>query len=74
LVDNKVILIGIDYYSIQKFNDPPDVHEILLQNEIIILETIDLRNVVEGNYNLYCAPLKIQGIEGAPCRAILTTI
>ncbi|MDA9332469.1 cyclase family protein [Saprospiraceae bacterium] len=64
-------LIGIDYHSIQKFNDNAYVHETLLRNEIVILETINLDNVEEGEYSLICAPLKINNLEGAPCRAIL---
>lgn len=74
LVDNEVKLIGIDYYSIQKFTDPADVHEILLENEILILETIQLAKTEEKLYELFCLPIKLEGLEAAPCRAVLKNI
>jgi arylformamidase len=40
----------------------------------VLLEGIDLREVEEGWYELYCLPLKLQNIEAAPCRAILERI
>jgi arylformamidase len=72
LYENNIDLIGIDYCSIQKFHDSNDTHKILLENNIIILEGLDLRQVEEGLYNLICLPLNVEGIEGVPVRAILT--
>jgi arylformamidase len=72
LVDHQIELIGIDYCSIQKFDDPVDTHQILLRNEVIILEGLDLSNVKQGEYHLLCFPIKVQGIEGVPVRAVLT--
>ena len=46
----------------------------LLKNKVVLLEGIDLREVEEGWYELYCLPLKLQKIEAAPCRAILKRI
>jgi arylformamidase len=37
----------------------------------VILEGLDLSGVSQGEYQLYCLPLKIGGVEGAPVRAIL---
>lgn len=74
IADNKFHLVGIDYYSIQKFDDPADTHEILLENEIVILETINLDSIKEGLYFLSCLPVKFVGLEGSPCRAILTEL
>ena len=71
MVENNIKLVGIDYYSIQKFSDPADVHEILLEAEVVILETINLYHVEEGVYDLICAPVKIKGLEGVPCRVFL---
>lgn len=64
-------LIGVDYLSIAAYNDPDMPHQVLLQKEIILLEGIDLSEVPEGMYTLYCLPLLIAGCEGAPARAIL---
>ncbi|MEZ4627650.1 MAG: hypothetical protein R2912_06045 [Eubacteriales bacterium] len=37
------------------------------------MKSLDLKNVPDGRYMLYAAPLKIAGAEGAPCRAILVS-
>jgi arylformamidase len=71
LVENKIDLIGIDYCSIQKFDDDVATHQTLLRNEVIILEGLDLRKVEAGKYNLICLPISVHGIEGAPVRAVL---
>jgi arylformamidase len=71
LINHEIDLVGIDYLSIQKFDDGPEVHQLLLGAEIIILETLDLRNIAPGIYHLICLPLRIRDVEGAPARAIL---
>lgn len=71
IVDKRLDLIGIDYLSIQKFHDGPETHQILLQAEVIIVETLNLGDVFEGVYELICLPLKIKGLEASPVRAIL---
>ena len=38
LVENKIKLIGNDYLSVAKFDQQPEVHRILLENKIIILD------------------------------------
>lgn len=64
-------LVGIDYLSIQRYGDPPAVHEILLGAGVLILEGIDLRQVSPGRWTLVCLPLRVTGIEAAPARAVL---
>lgn len=71
VIEKKIQLIGIDYCSIQKFDDSPETHQILLKNEVVILEGLDLRNVDEAQYQLICLPVKALGLEGVPVRAIL---
>lgn len=71
VVEKGIDLIGIDYLSIQRFNDGPETHQILLKAEVVIVETLNLEAVSQGNYELICLPLKIVGLEGAPLRAIL---
>lgn len=70
-LEKRVALIGIDYLSIQKFGDSPIVHELLLKAGVVVLEGIDLSNVEQGFYELFCLPLNLVGAEGAPARAIL---
>lgn len=71
IVDRGIHLIGIDYLSIQRFKDGPETHQILLENEVIIVETLNLEYVTQGWYNLICLPLKLEGLEGSPVRALL---
>lgn len=72
LVKLGIKLIGIDYYSIEKFKNPlHPVHHLLLKNNIVILEGLDLNSVPAGNYNLIALPLKIKDCDGSPVRAVL---
>jgi arylformamidase len=48
-VDRNIHLIGIDYLSIQRFHDGPETHKILLNAEVVIVETLNLENVQPGN-------------------------
>jgi arylformamidase len=73
LVDQGVQLVGIDYLSIAPFKDPAPTHKILLSNNVVIVESLDLRSVEPGLYTLICLPLKLVGREAAPARAILLT-
>ena len=74
LVDSGVKLVGIDYLSVEKF-DSEDfaTHNILLENQVVIIEGLDLREVSSGDYELICLPLKIVGGagDGAPARTVL---
>lgn len=71
IVDHGILLVGIDYLSIQRFYDGPETHLILLRAEIVIIEGLNLANVEAGYYELLCLPLKLVGVEGAPVRAVL---
>ena len=74
LVDNGVVLVGIDYLSIEKSGSPwHPVHITLLEKEVVILEGVDLREVSAGDYELICSPLKYDGAtgDGSPARTFL---
>jgi arylformamidase len=72
LVSKGVKLVGVDYLSVETFNAPePVVHRTLLQNGVVIVEGLNLSRVPEGRYQLICLPLKVQGADGAPARAVL---
>jgi arylformamidase len=74
LVDLGIKLVGIDYLSIETFkSERHETHMTLLSKGIVIVEGLDLRNVVPGQYELICLPLKIAtGTgDGAPARAVL---
>lgn len=71
VADNGIHLVGIDYHSIQLFHDPPDTHQILLENEVVIVETLNLLEVPPGDYKLFCLPTKVNGVEGISARVVL---
>lgn len=72
LADNDIKLIGFDYLSLEKFGDSEHpVHRYLLGNQVIILEGLNLSNIEEGDYEMFCLPLKLAGLDGAPARVIL---
>ncbi len=73
LIDYGARVVGIDYLSAEAFGSPDfAVHRALLGAKIIIIEGLNLATVEPGAYQLMCLPLKLQGAEGAPARAILT--
>lgn len=47
------------------------VHRALLSAEIVILESAVLSGVSEGGYFLSCVPLRMEGLDGSPCRPLL---
>ena len=71
LYNQGCVLIGTDSQSIGSYSDELSVHVALLGYGVAVLENLELKNVPDGRYTLYAAPLKISGAEGAPCRALL---
>lgn len=71
IVDRGILLIGVDYLSVQRYYDSPLTHEILLGAETIVIEGLNLYGVKSGQYHLTCLPLKLLGAEGSPARAVL---
>ena len=75
LAENNVKLIGIDYLSIDQFdNMHADAHHILLKKGVIIIEGLDLNKVKPGNYELIALPLKIKDGDGSPARVVLKMV
>jgi len=76
LVETGIKLVGIDYLSVEQFKSNTfETHHAFLSNGVVILESLDLRGVPSGVYELLCLPLKITGGsgDGAPTRVILRT-
>lgn len=72
LVDNGVELVGIDYLSIEQFHSGHHkTHRTLLERSVVIIEGLDLSVPAAGEYELICLPLRIEGCDGAPARAVL---
>jgi arylformamidase len=71
LAAKQLRLVGIDYLSIQRYSEPPDVHRALLGGGVPILEGLVLADVTPGPYELVCLPIRLVEVDGAPARAIL---
>ncbi|NMA07473.1 MAG: cyclase, partial [Ruminococcaceae bacterium] len=67
-------LLGNESQCVGPKESPMEVHVILLEAGIILLEGVVLKDVYEGKYLLNAAPINLVGLEGAPCRAYLIGI
>jgi arylformamidase len=70
-VERKVRMVGVDYLSVGGMEDGHVTHRILLEGGVSILEGLDLSKVAPGHYDLIALPLRIEGADGAPARAVL---
>ena len=74
LVEKGVVLAGIDYLSIEKYDNPgAPVHRRLLSAGMLVVEGVDLLDVPAGPCKIYCLPLRIRGGDGAPARVLIET-
>jgi arylformamidase len=72
LVAQRVWTIGVDYLSIGGYEkNGPEVHRVLLEAGVWIIEGLDLSRVQAGRYDLICLPLKFDHSDGAPARAVI---
>lgn len=72
LVSLGVKLVGVDYLSVEQFHSGHHrTHHTLLDSGVIIVEGLQLSEPPEGEYEFVCLPLKLEGCDGAPARAIL---
>ena len=72
LVQHGVELVGIDYLSVEQFHSGHHrTHRTLLEKRIVIVEGLALGGVAAGEYDFICLPLRLEGLDGAPARAVL---
>lgn len=71
IADSNLLLIGTDALSIAPSFDEYMPHLELARAGVAVLEGLYLEGVEDGAYTLSAFPLKVSGIEAAPCRAIL---
>jgi arylformamidase len=71
IVDKGIRLLGNDYLSVACRDQTGPVHEILLGAEVILVEGLLLDQAPAGACRFYCLPLKLQGSDGAPARAMI---
>lgn len=74
LVEHQVRMIGIEPPSVADVNNLAEVtqvHQILLGGSVIIVEGLNNLSAIESEKVFFAAlPLKIEGCDGSPCRAI----
>lgn len=71
---HRILTVGLDYLTIDPPTEPGfPAHMELLGKETLIIENICLRDVPAGRYELLAAPIKLVGVDGAWCRALLRT-
>ena len=69
--DYGVMLVGSETQSVGPLDAPMEVHKILLEKEIVLLEGLRLGELSEGSYFLFGAPINVGIAEGSPCRAVI---
>lgn len=71
LAESRVVLVGTDAPSIAPSFDEERTHRELARAGIAILENLNLSAIDDGEYDLCAFPVKLGGLEAAPCRAII---
>ena len=69
--DAGICLLGNESQTVGPEDAPMQVHKILLQRNVALLEGVVLRDIPAGRYFLSAVPLCLAGADGAPCRAFL---
>jgi arylformamidase len=65
-------LIGVDAPSVdERASKTLETHHALFDAGASILENLDLRDVADGRYELIALPLRVEGLDAAPVRAVL---
>lgn len=68
-------LVGVDYLSVGLYEaDGVETHRILLEGGIWIVEGLNLAGVKDGEYDMVCLPLRIEGCDGSPARVALRPV
>ena len=72
LVQRGVRLFGTDAPSVdRKTSTALEVHHVLLEKGVFVLENLSLRHILPGTYELLAQPLLVHGADAAPVRAML---
>lgn len=69
--DAGIELLGVERQTVGPDGDTKGVHKILLGADMALIEGVWLDEVKPGDYFLCAQPLKLAGVEGSPCRAVL---
>lgn len=67
-----VCLVGLDTPSVDAPDSKTlDAHKALARGGVVILEGLDLSRVEPGGYELIALPLRLEGMDASPVRAVL---
>ena len=73
-MEHGIRLVGVDYLSVAPYGNTGPTHYTLLRAGIVPDEGLNFDDVQEGKYHLICLPIKLEGCEGAPARAVLIDV
>ena len=72
LLERGLVLLGVDTPSVDaRHSKTLDVHHALFGGGAFNLESLDLRGVDDGEYELVAYPILLHGLDAAPVRAVL---
>ncbi|HEX7124085.1 MAG TPA: cyclase family protein [Gemmatimonadaceae bacterium] len=72
LLARGLMLLGVDAPSVDdRQSTTLPVHHALFSGGAFVLENLELRHVPDGEYELFAFPLKLEGLDAAPVRAVL---
>ena len=72
LADQGVVLLGIDTPSVDPCSSKElESHQAISERDLAILEGLVLEHVMPGVYRLMAFPLRIEGADATPVRAVL---
>ncbi|WP_102026290.1 cyclase family protein [Salirhabdus sp. Marseille-P4669] len=71
LAEKGVRGVGIDALGVERAQEGHPTHKTLFQNNIIVIEGLNFKDVEPGTYHMVAAPLKLVGIDAAPARVLL---
>jgi arylformamidase len=75
LLDRGLTLLGVDTPSVDARDSKTlEVHKALFGGGAFNLENLDLRSVDDGEYELVAYPVRLEGLDAAPVRAVLRTM
>ena len=74
LATKNVCLVGLDTPSVDPYTSKAlESHNAIARYDMAVLEGVVLEHVTDGVYTLVALPLKIEGSDASPVRAVLLT-
>jgi arylformamidase len=72
--DRGVVLIGLDTPSVDPMTSKAlESHHALARRDLAVLEGVVLAHVAPGTYTLIALPLRLEGADASPVRAVLVS-